>query len=60
VSDGVLDPARTAFFRAFGYDPRRVVAIFRSTGPKDDSAAGFFVHFRDQHDWIVHRPEEDR
>jgi hypothetical protein len=33
-------------------------AIFRSTGPKYDSAAGFFVHFRDEHDWIAQRPEK--
>ena len=33
-------------------------AIFRSSGPKDDSAAGFFVHFRDDYDWIVHRPRK--
>ncbi len=32
-------------------------AVFPSSGPKDVSATGFFVHFRDDHDWIVHRPQ---
>lgn len=31
-------------------------AVFPSSGPKDVSVNGFFVHFRDDYDWIVHRP----
>lgn len=32
-------------------------AVFPSSGPKDVSVNGFFVHFRDDYDWIVHRPQ---
>jgi hypothetical protein len=30
-------------------------AVFPSSGPKDVSETGFFVHFRDDHDWIINR-----
>ncbi|MFC9966115.1 hypothetical protein ACFVH4_17955 [Nocardia ignorata] len=33
-------------------------AVFDATGPKDSSAQGFFVHFRDS-DWIVQGPVPD-
>jgi hypothetical protein len=33
-------------------------AVFPSSGPKDVSETGFFVHFRDDQDWIINRRTE--